>query len=84
MTNRHALPLQRGVPPLQPLTMRAPPPLSVSIQGLGVPQLIPSDARAYAPLLWSWEVIQAYRENALFGDTRRIDMIAVVLLHILT
>ena len=79
-----ALPLQRGVPPLQPLTMRAPHPLSISLQGLGVPPLLPSAARAYAPLLWSWEVMRAYRENALFGDTWRNDMIAVVLLHKLT
>ena len=50
------LPLQQGVPTLQPLAMRAPPPhkLFVSIQGLGVPPLLPSAVRAYAPLLWSW------------------------------
>ena len=72
------------MPPLQPLTMRDPPPLSVSLQGLGVPPLLPSAARSYAPMLWSWEVMHVYRENALFCDTRRIDMIAVVILHKLT
>ena len=30
------------------------------------------------------EVMRAYRDNALFGDTWRIDMITVVLLHKLT
>ena len=79
-----AFPLQRGVPPLQPLAMRALPPLSISLQGLGVPPLLPSAARAYDPLIWSWEVMHAYRENAFFCDTRRIDMIAVVILHKLT
>ena len=79
-----ALPLQRGVPPLQPLTLRAPTPLSVSLQGLGVPPLLPSAARAYPPLLCSWSVMRTYRENALFGDTWIIDMITVVLLHKLT
>ena len=38
----------------------------------------------HAPLLWSWEVMHAYFENALFCDTWRIDMIAVVILHKLT
>ena len=49
-----ALSLQQGVPPIQPLDVRAtpPPPLSVSLQGLGVPSLLYSDVRAYAPLLW--------------------------------
>ena len=48
-----ALPLQRGVPTLQPLAMCAPPPppLSVSLQGLGLPPLLPSAVRAYEPLL---------------------------------
>ena len=78
------MPLQRGVPPIQPLAMRALPPLYVSLQGLGVPLLLPSAARAYAPLLWSWEVMHAYRENALFCDIRIAYMIAVVILHKLT
>ena len=49
-----ALPLQRGVPPLQPLSMRAlpRPQLSVFLQGIGVPPLLPSAVRAYDPLLW--------------------------------
>ena len=51
---------------------------------LDVPPILPSAARAYAPLLWSWEVMHTYRENALFCDTRIIDMIAVVILHKLT
>ena len=36
-----ALTLQRGVPPLQPLSMHDPPPTSVSLQGLGVPPHLP-------------------------------------------
>ena len=34
-----ALPIQRGVPPIEPLAVRAPlpPPLSISLQGIGVP-----------------------------------------------
>ena len=38
-----AVSLQQGMPNLQPLAMRAtpPPPLSVSLQGLGVPTIIP-------------------------------------------
>ena len=49
-----ALPLQRGVTPLQPLAMcdPCPSPLSVSIQGIGVTPILPSAVRAYAPLLW--------------------------------
>ena len=47
-----ALPLQRGVPPLQPLVMRAPPPLSVLLQGIGVTPLLTSSVHAYAPLFW--------------------------------
>ena len=38
-----ALPLQGGVPPLWPLSMRArpPPTIFVSLQGIGVPPLLP-------------------------------------------
>ena len=43
-----SVPLQRGVPHIQPLTMRAPPPLYVLIQGLGVPPLLPSAAQIHA------------------------------------
>ena len=67
-----AFPLQRGMPPIQPLAMRAPPPPSVLIKGLGLPPHLPSAVRAYGPLLRQWEVICAYREDALFCDTRRI------------
>ena len=49
-----SLRLQQGVHPLWPLSLRAPPPLPISVplQGLGVPPLLPSSMRAYAPLLW--------------------------------
>ena len=78
-----ALPLQQGIPPLQPLSVCAPPPppLSVSLQGLGIPPILPSAVRAYAPLLWQWEVMCVYCENSLFCATRRIDTIAAVILH---
>ena len=78
-----ALPLQRYVPPLQPLAVHAPPPppLSVSLQGIGVTPLLPSAVHAYARLLWQWEGVCAYRENADFCDTWKIDTIAVVIIH---
>ena len=43
-----------AVPPLQPIAMCAlrPPPIYVSLQGIGVPQLLPSAVRTYAHLLW--------------------------------
>ena len=49
-----ALPLQRGVPPLHPLAVCDPPPhpLSISLQGLGVPPILHSAVHAYAPLIW--------------------------------
>ena len=49
-----ALPIQRGVPPLQPIAVCAPhpPPLSVSLQGIGIPPRITSAVRTYAHLLW--------------------------------
>ena len=49
-----ALHLQLGVPHLQPLAVCAPPPppLSISLQGLGVPPILPSAVRAYATLIW--------------------------------
>ena len=49
-----ALPIQQGVPPIQPLDVRPPPlhPLSVLLQGLGVTPLLDSAVCAYAPLLW--------------------------------
>ena len=48
------LTLQLGVPPLKPLAVRnpPPPPLFVSLQGIGVSPLLPSAVRSYAPLLW--------------------------------
>ena len=47
-----AFPLQRDVPPLQPLTTCAPPPpLSVSLQGRGEAPLLPSTLSTYVPLL---------------------------------
>ena len=54
LTQISALPLQQGVPPLQPLAVRSPPPppLSVSPQGIGVPPLLPSAVQAYATMLW--------------------------------
>ena len=45
-------PLQRGMTPLQSLSVRAPLLLSVSLQGLGVPHLLSSAMRAYFPLIW--------------------------------
>ena len=52
LTQLSALPLQQVAPPLQHLAMRAPPPppIYVSLQGLGVPLLLPSAVLAYAPL----------------------------------
>ena len=47
-----ALSRQQGVRPLQPLYVRDPPPLSVSLQWIGVPPLLPSAVHAYAPLVW--------------------------------
>ena len=49
-----AFPIQRGVPPLQPIAryVSPPPPLSVLLQGIGVPSILPSAMRAYDPLLW--------------------------------
>ena len=49
-----ALPLQRGVPPLHSLAVcdPPPPPLSVLLQGLGVPHLLHSTVHDYAPLIW--------------------------------
>ena len=49
-----ALRPQRVVPPLQLLAVRdpCPPPLSVLLQGLVVPPLLPSAVCAYTPLLW--------------------------------
>ena len=46
--------LKRGVPPLQPLAVCAPPhPLiSVSLRGIEVHPLLPSSMRAYDPLIW--------------------------------
>ena len=52
LTHILAFPFQRVVPPLQPLSMCAPPPLSVSLQGLDTPPILSSSVRAYAPLLW--------------------------------
>ena len=47
-----AFPLQRDVPPLQPLSACAPPPpISVSLQGRGEAPLLPSTLRDYVPLL---------------------------------
>ena len=49
-----ALPLQLNVPPLQPLSARAPPPpLSVLLQGRGKPHLLPSTVRAYVPMIYA-------------------------------
>ena len=49
-----SLPLQRSVPPLKTLAVcdPPPPPLSVSLQGLGVHPLLPSAVRTYDTLLW--------------------------------
>ena len=48
------VPIQQGVNSLQPLSVydTPPPPLSISLQGLGETPLIPSALRAYATLLW--------------------------------
>ena len=46
-----ALPLQQDVPPLQPLSVCAPNPLYVLLQGLGVLPILTSAVRAYDPLL---------------------------------
>ena len=82
-----ALLLHRDVLPPQPSDVcdaPTPPPLYVSIQGRGGPPPQISDVRAYGLLLQQWEVMRAYRENALFCDTRIIDMTALVILHKLT
>ena len=83
LTHISALPLQRGVPHLQPLAVHAPSPplLSILLQVICIHPLPHSGVRAYAPLIWKWEVTCGYRENALFCDTRRIDTIVVVILH---
>ena len=49
-----ALTLQRGVPPLQYLSVHAPlpPPISVLIQGIGAPHLQTSAVLIYDPMLW--------------------------------
>ena len=49
-----ALTLQQGMPPLQNLAVRAHhfPLISILLQGIYIPPLIPSSLRAYAPLLW--------------------------------
>ena len=47
-----AFPLQRDVPPLQPLSSCAhPSPISLSLKERGEPPLLPSTVRAYVPLL---------------------------------
>ena len=77
-----AFPLQLDVPPLQPLSAcDSSHMLSVSLQGRGVPPLLPSAVRAYATLIWKWEVMCAYHKKALFCDTRKIDTITVLILH---
>ena len=48
LTQISALPIQRVVPSLQPIAMRAtppPPPLSVSLQGIGTPLILTSAVR---------------------------------------
>ena len=53
LPNLSALSLQRDVPTLKPLDVRATLPLLyISLQGLGVPHFIPSSVHAYATLLW--------------------------------
>ena len=46
-----ALPLQRGLPHLQRLAMHSTLPLSVLLQGIGIPPLLPSAVHPYSPLL---------------------------------
>ena len=54
LTQLSTLPLQQGVPPPHPLGMRAYPypPLYVSLQGIGLPPLLPSAMLTYTPMLW--------------------------------
>ena len=52
LPHRPALPLQRRVPLIQPLSVRSTPPLSILLQGIGVSPLIHSSVIAYAPLIW--------------------------------
>ena len=46
------LPLQQGVPPLQPLAVRDTPPLSFLLQGTGFTPILPSAVCAYVSMLW--------------------------------
>ena len=67
----------------RPLIMRAPPPLSVSLQGIGVPPLLPSaGARLCSSALGHAKRCERIVENAYCSvTTRRNDMIVIVLLH---
>ena len=49
-----AFTIQRGVPPLRLLAVHAPPPplLYVLLLGIGLPPILTSAVRAYAPLIW--------------------------------
>ena len=70
-----AFPLQRGVPPLNPIVLHVPPlpPLSVLLQGLGISPFLPSAVRAYAPLLWQLEVMCEYHKNTFSVTIRKLN-----------
>ena len=78
-----ASPLQRGVPPLQPLAVHypppPPPPLSVFLQGLGVPPLLTPAVRAYK-LIQSFSQLCRIRRK-FFPTTHLAQVFIFVLLH---
>ena len=65
-----AFSIQRDMPPLQPLSTCAYPPLlSVLPQGIGEPPLLPSDVCAYVPLLYALHIFQGVPLRQPLADT---------------